>query len=72
MLEIVDDHDGETYRAVYTVRFARVVYVLHAFKKKSKQGVATPKHELNLIEQRLKRASEDYEQWSRSETPKSR
>ena len=72
VLEIVDDYDGDTYRAVYTVRFAGVVYVLYAFQKKSKHGRATPKHELNRIEQRLKRAREDYEQWSRSETPKSR
>ncbi len=72
VLEIIDDHDGDTYRAVYTVRFAGVVYVLHAFQKKSKRGIATPKHELNLIEQRLKRAREDYAQWSRSDAPKSR
>lgn len=62
VLEIVDDFDGDTYRAVYTVRFARVVYVLHAFQKKSKRGIATPKAELDLIELRLKRAREDYEQ----------
>ena len=70
VLEIVDDHDGDTYRAVYTVRFAGAVYVLHAFQKKSKRGIATPKTELDLIKQRLKRAREDYEQWSRSEKPK--
>jgi Phage-related protein len=72
VLEIVDDFDGDTYRAVYTVRFARPVYVLHAFQKKSKHGVATPKAELDLIELRLKRAREDYKQWPRSEKPKSR
>ena len=72
MLEVVDDCEGDTYRAVYTLRFAAVVYVLHAFQKKSKRGIATPKHELDLIEQRLKRAKEDYEQWSRSEKPMSR
>jgi phage-related protein len=72
VLEIVDDFDGDTYRAVYTVRFARVIYVLHAFQKKSKHGVATPKAELDLIELRLKRAREDYKQWPRSEKPKSR
>ncbi|MEQ8164820.1 MAG: type II toxin-antitoxin system RelE/ParE family toxin, partial [Alphaproteobacteria bacterium] len=65
VLEIVDDFDGDTYRAVYTVRFAGAVYVLHAFQKKSKRGIATPKAELDLIEQRLKRAKEDYEQWSK-------
>lgn len=62
VLEIVDDFDGDTYRAVYTVRFARVVYVLHAFQKKSKRGIATPKAELDLIGLRLKRAREDYGQ----------
>jgi len=72
VLEIVDDFDGDTFRAVYTVRFAKVVYVLHAFEKKSKHGIATPKAELNLIDRRLKRAREDYEQWSKSEKPKSR
>lgn len=61
----MDDFDGNTFRAVYTVRFAGVVYVLHAFQKKSKRGIATPKAELNLIRERLKRAREDYEEWSK-------
>src|SRR5215210_4742580 len=69
VLEVVDDFDGDTYRAVYTVRFSGVVYVLHAFQKKSRHGIATPKPDLNLIEQRLKRAQEDYAQWSKSKTP---
>ena len=72
VLEVVDDYDGNTYRAVYTVRFAGAVYVLHAFQKKSKRGIATPKAELDLIKQRFKRVREDYERWSRSEKPKSR
>ena len=72
MLEIVDDFDGNTFRAVYTLRFAMAVYVLHAFQKKSKHGIATPKTELDLIARRLKRAREDYQQWSRSDEPKSR
>ena len=72
VLEVVDDYDGNTYRAVYTVRFAGAVYVLHAFQKKSKRGIATPKAELDLIKQRFKRARGDYERWSRSEKPKSR
>src|SRR5260221_13624439 len=72
VLEVVDDFDGDTFRAVYTVRFAKAIYVLHAFQKKSKRGIATPKAELDLIEQRLRRAREDYERWSRSERPKSR
>ena len=70
VLEIVDDFEGDTFRAVYTVRFAEAIYVLHAFQKKSKRGMATPKAEMSLIEQRLKRAKEDYEQWSASVTPK--
>jgi phage-related protein len=70
-LEIVHDFDGDTFRAVYTVRFAKAVYVRHAFQKKSRRGVATPKTELDLIDQRLKRAREDYEQWLKSEKPTS-
>ncbi len=60
VLEIVDDFDGDTYRAVYTVRFAGVVYVLHAFQKKSRKGIATPRREIDLIKARLKRAEEHY------------
>src|SRR5580698_699123 len=72
VLEIVDDFDTDTFRAVYTVRFARAVYVLHAFQKKSTRGVATPKAELERIAQRLKRAREDYEQWLKREQLTSR
>ena len=72
VLEIVDDHDGDTYRAGYTVRFAGVVYVLHAFQKKSKHGRATPRAEMDLIDRRLKRAREDYEQWQRANATPSR
>lgn len=60
VLEIVVDDDGSTYRAVYTVRFAAAVYVLHAFQKKSKRGIATPKKEIELIKGRLRRAEEHY------------
>jgi phage-related protein len=60
VVEIVDDFDGNAYRAVYTVRFADVVYVLHAFQKKSKKGIATPKRDVDLIQERLKRAEEHY------------
>jgi len=63
VLEIVDDFDGDTFRAVYTVRFANLVYVLHAFQKKSKRGIATPKAEFDLIDRRLRQAREDYKQW---------
>jgi phage-related protein len=61
VFEIVEDHRGDTYRAVYTVRFAEVIYVLHAFQKKSKSGIKTPQEDVNLIAERLKRAQADYE-----------
>jgi phage-related protein len=60
VLEIVEDSVGGTYRAVYTVRLAGVLYVLHCFQKKSKHGVETPKAELELVKQRLALAYEDY------------
>jgi len=63
VLEIVEDHRGDTYRAVYTVRLAGRVYVLHAFQKKSKAGIQTPKAEINLIKSRLKRAEEEHAAW---------
>lgn len=56
VVEIVEDYDGDTYRAVYTVRFSEAVYVLHAFKKKSKSGVKTPPKEIDLIRARLRGA----------------
>jgi len=65
MLEIVEDHDGETYRAVYTVKFADIIYVLHVFHKKAKKGVTTPAHEIDKIKARLKQAEEVYETWKR-------
>jgi phage-related protein len=58
VLEIVEDYDGDTYRAVYTVKLAGVVYVLHVFQKKSKHGIATPKQDIELIEKRLQLALE--------------
>lgn len=63
VLEIVEDDDGDTYRAVYTVKFSRAVYVLHVFQKKSKKGIATPKRDLALIDERLKRAESHYKGW---------
>lgn len=63
ILEVVEDFDTDTYRAVYTVKFEGVVYVLHAFQKKSKRGIATPKQDIELIEAWLKRAKEHYEQY---------
>src|SRR5712671_5906334 len=58
VLELIEDHDGNTYRAVYTVRFATKIYVLHAFQKKSKRGASTPKREIELIRDRLRRAEQ--------------
>ena len=72
VLEVVEDFDGNAYRAVYTVRFAGVVYVLHAFQKKSKHGIATPKRDIAVIEERLKRAREDYRQWSSGQASESK
>lgn len=54
VLEILEDDDGGTYRAVYTVKFAEAVFVLHCFQKKSKSGIATPKEDMNIIRARLK------------------
>lgn len=60
VLEIRLDSQGNTFRAVYTVSFADVVYVLHVFQKKSKKGIATPKHDIELVRQRLKTAELEY------------
>src|SRR4051812_18148516 len=58
VLEIVENDDGNTYRAVYTVKLADAVYVLHAFQKKSKSGIKTPPNTIKLIKDRLKAAEE--------------
>lgn len=58
VLELIEDYRGDTYRAVYTVRFAERIYVLHVFQKKSKSGIATPKPDVELIRQRLKLAED--------------
>jgi phage-related protein len=63
VFEIVEDFDTDTYRGVYTVRFEGAIYVLHAFKKKSKHGAETPRHTIALIKQRLKEAERHYRQW---------
>ena len=60
VLEIAAPYDGNTWRTVYTVRFEDAVYVLHAFQKKSKSGIATPKKEIDLIQQRLADAERDH------------
>jgi len=54
VVELIEDFDGDTYRAVYTVRLKDAIYVLHAFKKKSKTGIKTPQSDIDLIKQRLK------------------
>ena len=54
VLEIIKDGRGGTYRAVYTIKFKEAVFVLHVFQKKSKQGIATPKSDLDIIRERLK------------------
>jgi phage-related protein len=61
MLEVVEDFRGDTVRAIYTVRFAGVVYVLHSFQKKSKTGTKTPKEDVDLVHERLKAAREHFE-----------
>ena len=60
VFEVVEDDDGDTFRAVYTVRFGEVVYVLHAFQKKSPSGIRTAQRDIDLVERRLKLAQEDY------------
>jgi phage-related protein len=61
VVEIVTNFDSDTYRSVYTVKLAGVIYVLHAFQKKSKRGIATPKQDIALIKERLKRAKQHYQ-----------
>ena len=61
VFEIAEHYDGNAYRAVYTVRFREVVYVLHAFQKKSPKGIETAHGDIDLIERRLKAAQDDHE-----------
>lgn len=63
VLEVVEDDRGDTHRAVYTVKFAGWVYVLHCFQKKSKTGIKTPKEDMDLIHARLRAAKLDFEAW---------
>jgi phage-related protein len=65
VLEVLSDHRGDTFRAVYTVRLAGTVYVLHAFQKKSTKGTATPRRELDLVNARLKLAEELHRKWEK-------
>jgi len=61
VFEIIEDHRGDTYRAVYTVQFREAIYVLHAFQKKSPSGIRTSRTDVELIAQRLDAARKDYE-----------
>lgn len=62
VLEVVEANDGNAYRAVYTVRFAKAVYVLHCFQKKSPSGIRTAKTDIDLVHHRLKAATQHYEE----------
>ena len=61
VFELVERHEGDAYRAVYTVRFEAAIYVLHAFQKKSPKGIKTDQRDVDLVAQRLRLAQEDYE-----------
>lgn len=63
VLEVIANYDSDTFRAVYTVRFEGVVYVLHCFQKKSKTGAETPKSEIDLVKSRLRLAEEEHKKW---------
>ena len=58
VLEVIKDHRGDTFRAVYTLKYAGIVYVLHAFQKKSKSGRQTPRRDIELIKQKLHEAEQ--------------
>jgi phage-related protein len=62
VLEIVESHEGNAYRAVYTVRFQKAIYILHAFQKKSPSGIRTTKRDVDLVTARLKTAEKDHEE----------
>jgi len=70
VLEVIADHHGDTYRAVYTVRLTDCVYVLHSFQKKSKRGIKTSRKDLDLIKNRLKQAEKHHEEWTRQQDKK--
>lgn len=65
ILEIVEKYEGDAYRAVYTVRFAGAIYVLHAFQKKSPSGIKTDRRDVDLVAERLKKAQADYDAMTR-------
>lgn len=65
VVELLQDRKGDTFRAVYTVKFSDAIVVLHAFQKKSKRGIETPNQDMELIRSRLKLAEEIYKEWKR-------
>ena len=67
VLEVVEDYRGDTYRAVYTVKFRGIVFALHTFQKKSVRGRQTPKSEIEIVKARLRAAAAVYEELYRSE-----
>ena len=67
VLEAVSRHDGDTFRAVYTIRFETAVYVLHVFQKKARRGIATPKQEIDLVRRRLRVAEQHYRETHRGD-----
>jgi phage-related protein len=69
VLELVESHEGNAYRAVYTLKFDKAVFILHAFQKKSKRGIATPKADIVLIKRRLGIAAETYHRLYGSNQP---
>ena len=69
VIEVLADHDGNAYRAVYTVTFGKAVFVLHAFQKKSKRGITTPKADINLIRRRLRVAAHEYRRLYEDDEP---
>jgi len=66
VLEVVEDYHGDTYRAVYTVRFVEVLYVLHCFQKKSTRGIKTTQRDVEMIKARLRLAQEEYDRWRKA------
>ena len=70
VLEVVGEDGNGTYRTMYTVEFEEVIYVLHAFQKKSKTGIKTPKQDIDLVETRLKWARQKYKEWLTAKSDK--
>ncbi len=70
VLEVVQSDGSGTYRTMYTVQFKEIVYVLHAFQKKSKTGIKTTKQDMDLLEKRLQDAQQKHKEWLISQKPK--